>query len=120
MTTIVLLLWLADVCGNVGLICGACLIAFIGIYAVGAIRSGCIFVADDRTPEPGYALGSWKYARWLLIPVLLGTVVPNASTVKLAAAGVAFSETAKTEVAQKALGAFNAMLDRITAEAKKP
>jgi len=115
MTKIILLMWLADIVGNVGIVGGAALIVLCissGIAIVG------LWFVDAEGEIPGGAKRAWVYSKWLALVVAVACLFPNQSTLRLAAAGVAVGEVAKTATAQKAMDAFNATLDEIISKSK--
>lgn len=114
MTKIIFLMWLADIAGNIG---------FIGAICIIALLLGAVFLSvacDGDAREFWKALkGSWKITRWIMLFGIVAIIIPNPSTIRLAAAGVAVQEAAQTAAGQKAMSAFNAVLGSMIEKAKK-
>lgn len=113
MTKIILLMWLADIAGNIGFIGAICIIVSIVSAVFMAI------IADDAEEWWERVKAGWVVARWFVLFGAIATVIPNPSTIRLAAAGVAVQEAAQTVAGQKAMAAFNAVLDSMIAKAQK-
>lgn len=121
MTKIIILMWLADISASVGIVGSAILIAF-GIALV-VILIGLFFKLTDDELDIDSTRNAFikltPVVKWPAIFLAVAVLMPNASTLRLAAAGVAIGEIAQTATAQKALDAFNAALDEIISKTKK-
>lgn len=116
MTKIILLMWLADVAGSISIVGVVCLFAVVlglGCAVFCAFMSG-----DDMDWTPQAMKRVWPIAKWPALIVLVAVFTPNPSTLRLAAAGVAVGEVAKTATAQKAVEAFNVALDEIISKTR--
>lgn len=121
MNNVILFMWLGDVSGNmqnaISLITGA--------WAIGSGIMGVVIWlgTTDNSVKSETAKLIFKRWTWTIIPamllVLVGGILPNKDTMRLAAALSAGKAVAETQLGQKAAEAANAVLDRIIVESKK-
>ncbi len=106
------LMWMSDVVGSIGVIGAVALVVFgLTFVAIGFIAG----LEDGAEMAPR----TWRYTRWLLIPIAIASVTPNSKTIQLLAVTAAADAAANTLIGAKGLEALNAILDRVIAEAKK-
>jgi hypothetical protein len=116
-----LMLYLADVCGNVqgelNFLSGICCVSSIG-WCLTFIA----MLAEDEEEEKRWRI--WRKVGYFLIPFalvvnLLSSVIPSKNTVYAMAAIDVGQDLAKTPTASKAVAALNAWLVKQTNEEKK-
>ncbi|MBA3773861.1 MAG: hypothetical protein H0X13_15625 [Ramlibacter sp.] len=109
MKTIFLLMWLADIAGSIGVIGAVSAIVFIS----GAVLAG-LLEASEVSVWSRY----WKFARWLLLPVVIATALPDTKTIRILAVAHAAEMAANTTLGAKAIEALDAVLARVIVDAK--
>lgn len=111
MEKVFLLMWFADVVGNIGLIACVALLAAAATTGFAALM--------EAFDEKEGAKRLFGVLRWLAIPVILGALLPSSSTLKLMALSSAGQVATETKLGKKGVEALDAVLDKVISESKK-
>ena len=116
MTKVLLLMWLADVVGNLDVVLTLFLIAALLTLVIFGLT--CLFTEDSK-PYERHQNTIKLIACVALGFALVASLLPSKTTVRLAAAAVAGDTALSTATGTKAMEAIDAVLDRIKREAAK-
>lgn len=116
MTKVLFLMWLADIAGSISTIGSICAVGLaLGVIAAAFHTS----TSYDCTDKVGDFVRITKAMRWLLLPVVIASIAPSASTIRLAAAAAAVDVAASSALGTKAVETLDAVLSKIKNEASK-
>lgn len=116
MEQIFLLLWLADLVGN---------IAIVGWGAVFGLALGLIFavllltMTDETREIPNRLARMRPYFMAIAVVLAVAVLVPNRSTIQVLAMTRAGEVAATTQLGTKAMLALDAVLDKVISQAKE-
>ncbi len=116
-------LYLADIVGNIGVVCGIVIfvagLASIGFLFMTAVNGG----AFASSKEKEYSAIGYKYFKRcllvLLISASIGSLLPNKNTMYAIAASEMGEEAVKSKIGQKSLQALEQWLDSQISKDKK-
>lgn len=105
------LMWLADLCGNIGVV------GWMSVFAICIIMGGGALAAADLE-DSGVLRRCAGYAKWFLIPLMVAIFAPAPRTVHVLAVSSAAEAAANTKLGGKTLEAMEAVLDKVIAASK--
>lgn len=119
MSSIIWMLWAADVSGSISFIASICWVAFVFSIPICGIAAAAMDLEAAQVPP----FFKRAFARWWMVPLYLimalGLLLPNKATFHAAIALHAGSELSKTAIGEKAYKALEATLDGIIEKGKK-
>jgi hypothetical protein len=118
MTSIIVLLWLSDICASVSFIGMVCSFA-CGLLVVILICSALGLVTEGDTDEAKrHAHVFWRYGRWLLIPIFIALLCPSKETLQAAVVGRAIEQVSQTALGADATAALHRVLQKVGSNEK--